>query len=369
MPATYTQLSLPLQPEASVPELTEGYPMRTLEMCAGAGGQALGLHWAGAEHQALVELDPHACASLHTNNRQLNLGWGDIIQQDLRLFAREHAADYQGRIDLLAGGVPCPPFSKAGKQLGDGDDRDLFPVALDILASIQPSALMLENVPGLLDKKFLVYRQNLLERLAHLGYHGEWRLLQASDFGVPQLRPRALLVALKPEAAAYFSWPEPLNTAPPSVGEALFDLMSARGWSGAEAWKAQAAEIAPTLVGGSHKHGGPDLGPSRAKRQWQRLGVNAHRVAADDEIPGPGFQGAVMRNGTIKPGFENLPQLTLRMVARLQGFPDQWQFSGSKTHAYRQIGNAFPPPVAAAVGQRIALALAALDKKNREEAA
>ena len=125
------------------------------------------------------------------------------------------------------------------------------------------------------------------------------------------------------------------------MGKTLCDLMAERGWAGARTWAARADDIAPTVVGGSKKHGGPDLGPTRAKRAWATLGVDGIGIA--DQAPDPDFVG--------------MPRLTVRMVARLQGFPDDWQFSGRKTPAYRQVGNAFPPPVAAAVGRQIALAI------------
>ncbi|MFM5112144.1 DNA cytosine methyltransferase [Aeromonas caviae] len=327
--------------------------MRTIEMCAGAGGQALGLHNAGFQHNVLVEIDPYACETLRKNNLALDLGWGDIIEGDLRDFAENHAIKYSGKIDLVAGGVPCPPFSKAGKQLGHEDERDLFPTALKIIGLVNPIAVMLENVAGILDSKFFSYRENLIFTLSSLGYKAEWRLLQASDFGVPQLRPRVILVAIKSEHFHLFKWPKSLETPPLSVGDAIYDIMASKGWDGAEHWRRQANSIAPTLVGGSKKHGGPDLGPSRAKRQWQALCINGHRVGHDDEIPEKGFKGVISRDGTIRDGFENMPLLTVRMAARIQGFPDYWTFSGSKTHAYRQVGNAFPPPVAQAVGECI----------------
>lgn len=326
-------------------------------MCAGAGGQALGLHNAGFIHSVLVELDHHACETLRLNNHQLQLGWGEILETDLKQFAEQEAGRYFGQIELVAGGVPCPPFSKAGQQLGPDDERDLFPTALKIVAAVRPYAVMLENVSGLLDQKFDAYRHQLEAELLRLGYESRWKLLQAADFGVPQLRPRVILVAMPARLMKHFQWPEPTVSTPVSVGEALFDLMAARGWPGADAWKDKACSIAPTLVGGSKKHGGPDLGPTRAKRQWQALGVNGHRVGDPDELPSPDFVGVLGRDGSIRPGFEHMPLLNVRMAARIQGFPDHWQFFGSKTHAYRQVGNAFPPPVAEAVGKQIMKAL------------
>ncbi|WP_105253838.1 DNA cytosine methyltransferase [Pseudoalteromonas sp. T1lg75] len=327
--------------------------MKTIEMCAGAGGQALGLHNAGFEHEVLIEIDEHACSTLRFNNEKLNLGWNKIVEGDLKDFANFSAAAYQGEIALVAGGVPCPPFSKAGKQLGADDERDLFPTALKIVQSVKPLMVMLENVPGLAESKFQPYRDAITSHLSDLGYLSEWKVLQASDFGVPQLRPRMILVAVQKPHFKHFEWPEPIDTPTPTVGDALFDMMSEKGWEGVERWREMADGIAPTLVGGSKKHGGPDLGPTRAKAQWQALGVNGHRVGSLEEVPGPGFKGVLMRNGTIRPGTEGMPLLTVPMAAKIQGFPADWSFVGNKTNAYRQVGNAFPPPVAQAVGEKL----------------
>ncbi len=337
-------------------------------MCAGAGGQALGLHKAGFEHSVLIEIDEYACATLRHNNDKLSLNWGPILQDDLRRFAEEDAIKYRGEIELVAGGVPCPPFSKAGLQLGQDDERDLFPAALQVVRAVKPIAVMIENVAGLMDNKFEPYREFIKEELAKIGYKAEWKLLHASHFGVPQLRPRAILVAIEAKHFDKFSWPKPTTITPVTVGEALYDIMASGGWSGAKRWKEAASTIAPTLVGGSKKHGGPDLGPTRAKRQWQNLGVYAHRVGNDDEIPGPNFNGVLLRDGTIREGFEDMPLLNVRMAARIQGFPDQWSFVGSKTHAYRQVGNAFPPPVAQAVGESIRDVIRAILKERGDAA-
>lgn len=299
-----------------------------LELCAGAGGQALGLEMAGFEHAGLIENDAHACDTLRKNRKNWN-----VINHDL--FKSFDWSKFRG-VDLLAGGLPCPPFSIAGKQLGERDERNLFNVGVELVDQIQPTAVMFENVKGLLDPRFQEYRENINSKLEKLGYKPFWTLLQSSDFGVSQLRPRVLLVAVRRFAADRFSWPT-RKIAPNTVGEELLDLMQQNGWQHAEKWSKEANRIAPTVVGGSKKHGGPDLGPTRARKAWAELGVDGLGIA--NEAPAKDFSG--------------MPRLTVRMVARLQGFPDEWQFSGGKTASYRQVGNAFPPPVAKAVGKQI----------------
>ena len=308
--------------------------LTVLEICAGAGGQALGLEQAGFRHAAAVEIDADACATLRLNRSDWKIIEGDVANVDGRGFTD---------VDLLAGGVPCPPFSIAGKQLGHADERDLFPQALRLTAEIRPRAVLLENVRGLAAARFGGYRAQVLGRLADLGFAAWWQLVHASEHGVPQLRPRFVLVAVRQPWAAGFRWPEPQADPPPTVGATLAAAMAAGGWPGAADWARRADGIAPTIVGGSKKHGGPDLGPTRARSAWRALGVDGLGIA--DASPGPGFPSA------------GLPKLTVPMVARLQGFPADWQFSGRKTAAYRQVGNAFPPPVAAAVGRAISAAL------------
>ena len=306
--------------------------LSALEMCAGAGGQSIGIEAAGFSHRALVELDQHACKTLHHNRPEWN-----VIRADLNSF---DATAYHG-VDLVCGGLPCPPFSKAGKQLGKDDERNLFPAAIRIIRETAPRAVMIENVRGILDAVFGDYLDYIKDELGALGYDTQWKLLNASDFGVCQLRPRVVFVALKKSLAPDFIWPLPLAQKPRPLGELLHDLMAAAGWRGADLWRDRASEIAPTLVGGSHKHGGPDLGPTRAKRAWEALSVDGKGIA----------------NAPPAEDFIGLPRLTLRMAARVQGFPDSWEFAGGKTHAYRQIGNAFPPPVAAAVARQLASCL------------
>ena len=302
---------------------------KSLEICAGAGGQALGLEQAGFEHVALVEIEQDYCECLRLNRPEWN-----VICQDIHYF---DGRPYRNRIDLLSGGVPCPPFSVAGKQLGSKDERDLFPEMLRLVMEIRPKVVMIENVRGLLSSKFDQYRYTILAELTKMGYNAHIQLLNASDYGVPQLRPRVIIVGVSNNIIDTFVYPFPHRKDTRTVGDTLFDLMAANGWEDAESWRRKANNIAPTIVGGSKKHGGADLGPSRARLAWAELGIDGRGVA--EESPAKGFIG--------------MPKLTPRMIARIQGFPDEWSFGDRKTKACRMIGNAFPPPVARAVGERI----------------
>ncbi|MEU8932680.1 DNA (cytosine-5-)-methyltransferase [Streptomyces sp. NPDC048409] len=341
--------------------------LEVVEICAGAGGQTLGLERAGFRHRVAVELDESAAHTLRCNLQDV-LGYSaeeaadSVAIGDVADPGTWQPAEHKG-VDLLAGGVPCPPFSIAGKQLGANDERDLFAWAVELCGDIQPKALLLENVRGLSANRFMAYRQHVLDRLHEYGYIGDWKLLQANEFGVSQLRPRFVLVALKREYAEYFQWPAPNEEEPPTVGELLRDLMASNGWEEEQVteWVKRAHAIAPTIVGGSKKHGGADLGPTRAKRAWAELGVDAMGVA--NEAPAKGW-----RVPESAPG----PKLTTAMVARIQGWHDfesakdsdsvvdgefRWKFHGRKTSVYRQIGNAFPPPVAKALGVAIRKAI------------
>lgn len=310
---------------------------QSIEICAGAGGQALGLLNAGFDHAALVEIDKNACNTLRYNRPDWN-----IMEMDVREFS---ALDFRG-VDLFAAGVPCPPFSVAGKQLGKQDERDLFPEAIRLIRECNPKAILLENVKGLLSKRFNSYRSNLEKQLNELGYYGMWKLIISSDYQVPQLRPRAVFVGFQKEYINYYEWPKK-QSAPKTVGETLYQEMASLGWEQAHEWKQIANGIAPTLVGGSKKHGGADLGPTRAKKAWEKLGVDGKGVA--NTPPAAGFSG--------------MPRLTVKMAGLIQGFPGDWTFTGKKTPAYRQVGNAFPPPVAEAIGKKIISALKKEEKK------
>ncbi|MEV6245448.1 DNA (cytosine-5-)-methyltransferase [Streptomyces sp. NPDC051742] len=356
---------------------SSGQPLTSIEICAGAGGQAVGLHQAGFRHLALVEIDRHAAGTLELNVIKKKR-WGadvaaecDVLEMDVTKFrpaldlkkfnARMKRPIAEKELGLLAGGVPCPPFSVAGKQLGRDDERDLFPTMLDLVDELKPKAVMIENVAGLVKPrdKFYEYREEIKQRLRDSGYVVcGWRLLEAADYGVPQLRPRAILVAIREDQYRGFEWPAPRKERV-TVAAALEPSMKRRFVEagrpeGFHKWldDASAGSVAPTLVGGSKKHGGADLGPTRAKRAWAALGVNGMGVANDEQDVNLDRDLGDLQK-------EIGPMLTVEQAAIIQGFPEKskWEFAGRKTARYRQVGNAFPPPVAEAVGRAIKEAL------------
>ncbi|MFJ9849519.1 DNA cytosine methyltransferase [Streptomyces sp. NPDC101150] len=373
--------------------------LTSIEICAGAGGQALGLHGAGFRHLALVEIDKNAHKTLEKNITS-HSDWGDCepLNEDLvsafessrpmaALGGRALKVEKEkGELDLLAGGVPCPPFSVAGKQLGAADERDLFPRMVELIDDLRPRAVMIENVRGIMDAKFDEYCNSLIKEIEGLGYwFCGWHLLEAHNYGVPQLRPRSVFVAIREserEKAGLdvdgFPWPVRVAGHKKNVFEALDKTMESRRdrlieefpehvtriKDAYEIWRdkaSQAGSVAPTLVGGSKKHGGADLGPSRAKTAWRALGVSAVGVADDiDEVTKIIAEKHLEREFLRPEG----PMLTVQQAALIQSFPTDWKFEGGKTAQYRQVGNAFPPPVAEAVGRAIA---SVLQPERREE--
>ena len=323
-------------------------PYTSLELCAGSGGTATGLEQAGFTAAALVEINARCCRTLRANRPDWQVFEGSIERVD--------GAWVAGQVDLLSAGLPCQPHSRGGRQLGADDDRHLWDEALRVTAGAAPRAVMLETADAILTPRFDAERDGTLTRLHALGYETWWQVLDASRYGVPQRRRRAVLVGLRdPDAAAAFRWPEPSPGPPPTVGDTLYPLVAAHGWPGADAWRAGAQDAAPTLACGSTKHGGPDLGGSQGKAAWRRLGIDPMGLA--DGPPGP--DGKFPRGaGKIFDAAETGVMLTVEMAAAVQGFPPGWVFTGGKTAAGRQIGNAFPPPVARVLGLAIAAALA-----------
>ena len=316
--------------------------LASVKLCAGAGGQALCLENTGLEHTALVKIDKHRCKPLRHNRPNWN-----VLGEDMRL-SKRRAANYRS-LDLIAGGLPCPPFSAEGKQLGESDERSHFNDAIDFIDDARPRAVKIENVRCFLSDVPRNYRESLKFHLNRLGYKTDWRLLNASDYGVSQLRPRIEINVIQKEHVAFFDWPEPNPHNPPPLSMTLSDLCAADGWKGAKDWAVQADEIPPPIVGESKKHSGPDFGPTRAPAAWATLGVEARTIAPEAR----------------RYVHEGMPHLTVSMVARIQGFPVDWHFTGAKTNAYMQVGDAFRPPIFQVVFSELAKALHKLKCPSR----
>lgn len=316
------------------PESASG--VTVLEICAGAGGQALGLGAAGFRHVGLVEIDADAAATMRHNRP----GW-PVIENDL---CGLDLSRFNG-VDLLAGGVPCQPFSSGGERKGQNDERDLFPEALRLVKELRPRAVMFENVTGLFDFPHTTYRLDILSRLQKLGYDAEWRVLNGIEFGLSQKRQRAILVGFRRGIIHRFRWPEAITSSQtaPTVGETLRDLMAANGWEHADAWARKANGHCLTLIGGSKKKQGIDLAQEKSRAAWTLLNINPNGRAI--AAPPAGASG------------DHMPKLTLRMMARLQGFPDIWAFQGPDLHQFHQIANAFPPRMARTMGLAVMRAL------------
>ncbi|MGW3266565.1 DNA cytosine methyltransferase [Streptomyces sp. NPDC001056] len=319
--------------------------MTSLEICAGAGGLALGLERAGFDPVLLLDNRPVACETLRANRA----GW-DVREIDLAAF--DPFDDQQVYdVHLLSGGLPrVKSPAAANRTRGDENELSVLKAAVDLVYGVQPRAILLENVPDLVEKdEYEPMRAYIGEELGHLGYRCRWHVLNAKDFGVPQSRMVGLLVAFKGDLIDRFEWPRPCEGPCPTVGATLLESMGARGWSEAAEWAVQADAIAPTIVGGSWERGGADLGPTGAKQKWARMGVDGGTVA--DHVPDADFvwDPGIGRSGRVR--------LTVDQVALLQGFPPEWEIAGRKTARYRQVGNATPPPLAHAVGEAVARVL------------
>ncbi|SFW54861.1 DNA cytosine methyltransferase [Amycolatopsis australiensis] len=314
--------------------------LTSLEVCAGAGGLALGLEQAGFDPVVLIEERAEPCNTLRLNRP----AW-DVRQMDLRDF--DPADDKRVYdVDLLSAGLPRVKASAANnRRRGDELELELLQATVLLVLGVQPRALLIENMPELVTSdKFIAARKEAEKELDNLGYVWQWLVVNASNYGVPQERRHGVLVAFKNGAPDCFEAP-PQSRPPLSVGELLRESMASRGWPRAEEWARMADCLAPTLVGGSWNRGGPDLGPSGSKKRWAKMGVNGRTVA--DLPPGPDF------DWRPELGEAGGVPLTVAQAATLQGFPADWQFSGTKTHQYRQVGNATPPPVGRALGLAI----------------
>ncbi|NGO68653.1 DNA cytosine methyltransferase [Streptomyces boncukensis] len=318
--------------------------LRFIDICAGAGGLSLGLEQAGFEPVLLLDMKRVACETLRMNRPD----W-QALETDLWEFSPSQHPEIHD-VDLLAAGLPRVKSSATVARVDTEGELRLLKATLYLAHAVRPRALVIENVSELvLSSNFEPIRQFVREELEHLGYRFRWFVLNAVDFGVPQIRKHGVLAAFQAPYFDGFRPPEPTVREYLSVGRALRESMSLRGWRDADRWASQAVRPAPTLVGGSERRGGADLGPTGTRNAWARMGVDGGTVA--DTVPGPDFVWAPGK------GRDGMVRLTTDQTALLQGFPADWRFAGKKTARYRQVGHATPPPVGRELGRAVKSAL------------
>lgn len=291
--------------------------MRSLELCAGCGGMSLGLKRAGFEPLLLVEQDAHCVATLRAN------GWRHVLHADLR---GVDFRPYQGRVDLVAGGVPCQPFSVGGLDEGKDDARNLFEEAIRCVRECEPRGFLFENVSGLARERFAPYVESITRRLAALGYRVQLHLVDASRYGVAQRRRRCLLVGVRGGGDGGFEAPSPSAEAT-TVREMMRALGPPNGVNRHEV-RAHAAR-------------------SYANHLPSRLDAPSKTVLAGCNGPGGGNNCVMLDDGRVR-------YFTLRELARLQGFPDSYVLAPVWSHAVKQLGNAAPPPLVYEFAKKLA---------------
>ncbi len=383
--------------------------MRTIEIFAGAGGLALGVSAAGFEHIAVIESDPYACATIRANQRRgipLVRNW-PLHEIDVRHI---EYTDFPSSVDLLSAGVPCQPFSVAGRGAAHHDDRDMFSEIVRAVRHLLPKAILIENVPGLLRARFRAYFDYLLSSLASpLSFHPEppgWRAhlaaprrsarrgarspvrydvhvhaVNAANYGVPQWRDRVLIVAFRSDLGINWSPPHPTHD---------LDALLWTQWKTGHYWRRHGLDRpTPTRMSRrianrlrrlreSRPFPRPPLLPWRTVRDAISDLPPLHPARHPDPFghalnpgarPYPRHTGSLLDEPakTLKagshgvPGGENslsiatgrLRYFSVRECARLQTFPDDYVFVGPWSRAMRQLGNAVPVRLARVVAQHI----------------
>jgi len=282
---------------------------RLFDLFCGAGGASTGLAAAGCDVTGF-ELDADAASAHHANGHS-------TVRCDLNGYP------WRGTCDLLWASPPCQPFSAAGKRRGSEDDSDGMPAFLHAVESLLPPVVVMENVPGLLNRKHLDYRAAFTNALMRCGYDYQSRVLNCADFGVPQTRERFILIARRD--GRRIRWPQRTHAERSSGLPGWVSMADALGWT-ARSW---------TL------NTGRDWKPGGSRDDAQTM--------VCDSAPAPTFSAQAGGQWHLHPTPTDIIRITVEQAATLQGFPPGYRFVGSRTAQFQQVGNAVPPPLARAV--------------------
>ena len=342
--------------------VTPNYDYNVLELFAGAGGLAVGMEKAGLKCVALNEIDKHACETLRKNRPNWN-----VLEGDIKNF---NFTEYHNQVDVVTGGFPCQAFSYAGKRLGFEDARGtLFYEFARVVKEVNPPICIGENVKGLLNHDNGKTLKGMISILDEIGYNVmPVKVLKAVNFKVPQKRERLILVGIRKDINQRYEYPKPYkkiynlsdalkkgelfsSNVPKSAGakypeskKSVLDLVPPKGY-----WRDLPLEIQKDFMGASFYLGGGKTGMAR-------------RIGWDEPCLTLTCSPAQKQTERCHPD-ETRP-FTVREYARIQTFPDDWEFSGSIAHQYKQIGNAVPPLMARAVALEILNILTEIDIKS-----
>lgn len=332
-------------------DVVERLRPRVLELCAGGGGMALGFEQAGFRHVALIEYNKNAVATLRKNRPEWNVIEADIRKVDFTQYRRH-------RIDVLCGGLPCTPFSTVGQKKGKNDTNDLLMEGVRAVRETEPKAFLFENVEGLLHARHADYVAALLRKLSKAGYQTEIHRINSRDYGVAQDRSRIMIVGFRKNLKGAFRMPPKFPEMAKNMGDVLADLMGSNGWSGVGDWARMMRER-PEFDRVGKQIGIGALSDTIRGYQGSAHEGEARRALKNGVSYAPPAKSAPTDEEASREGF--VPGLTNRMRARLQGFPDVWEFIGGLGPVADQIGNAVAPPVGRAMGLAMYSALKGLE--------
>lgn len=321
-----------------------------IDLFAGAGGLSLGLTKAGFDLVDAVEQDAEACASFASMHHGLSAEPRSIEKVGFRKL--------RGEVALLAGGPPCQPFSNGGKRLGSSDPRDGFPEFLRVISEIQPQAVLIENVPGLISGKRRAYFASLLRALRGRRYSVNWAVLNAAEYGVPQKRTRLFIVGSR---KGQFEFPPPThgcNARRPYVpsGNVLDPTRANGSPNNSIVTYAKRPDIRPSPYDGHLFNGGGRAIDLDAPAPTILASAGGNKTPFVD-MAGivPTYHRHLLAGGAPRAGrVEGARRITVNEAAALQTFPKRARFAGPRSKQYTLVGNAVPPRLAHVVGKQLA---------------